>query len=349
MCNTKALSTSGNGLRTLVDWVQVTFKNEQDYKKILDILRMKEDDFIEVNGLYQYRKALYHDGIFILYDGNEEMGVHLQISGKGCRTYEGYNLHTWSELFGQFLWYDGKFTRIDLAIDDFHGYFSIPQVIRKIKRVEFVSKFKKAYRIEQINLENGQSEGNTVYFGSASSKLQIRMYEKNHERRNKGYKLEDGITCWNRTELQLRDERANVAAHLISADYFRNRGIIEETNEKTIEKYAAGILKNYLRFVVRNENDRNKHRWKTCKWWEEFTQGVERIKLSEKAPDRTVEQVINWLSKQTAISLAMVDLVEKGIIEKLIEEGRERFKDKHLKMVLEYADRKNPPQEKAEG
>ncbi|MCG3056041.1 replication initiation factor domain-containing protein, partial [Escherichia coli] len=115
------------------------------------------------------------------YDGSENMGVHLQMSGQGCREYEALNKKKWKELFFDFICYNAKFTRLDVAIDDFQGYFTIGSIERKVKDRLLTSKFKKARTMETILIESGKGEGKTIYFGSSQSSIQVRMYEKNHE------------------------------------------------------------------------------------------------------------------------------------------------------------------------
>lgn len=349
-CNTGVQSTSELGLKALIDWVQCTVKKEVELKEIIDMLGLKMDDFVETSGLYAYNKCLYHDGIFILFDGTDEMGVHIQFSGHGCRVYEEKKQKTWGTLFGELLLnYDAHFSRIDIAIDDFSGYFTLTQVINKIKRGEVVSKFKNAKGIVNWKLENGKEKGKTIYFGSSASQIQIRMYEKNYERLEKGKEV--NVDFWNRTEIQLRDKRADTVANMIASEYFAKKLDDSFTEEEIIGKYAKGILKNYLRFVNRGK-DTNKSRWNTCRWWHRFLGDVEKLKLAEQAPDRTVEKTKDWIVKQVAPSLAVLDIaLQKEIIESIITNGRTRLSEKHLKMLQRYftAEEENPPQKQAEG
>lgn len=351
LCNTGVQSTTETGLRVLIDWVQCTIKKEIDLKEVIELLGMKEEDFLETNGLYSYSKCLYHDGIYILYAGTEEMGIHIQFTGHGCRVYEEKNKKTWAYLFGELLVkYDANFTRLDIAIDDFKGYFTLQQVINKIKKGEVVSRFKRAKGIVNWNIGSGEERGKTIYFGSSASMIQIRMYEKNYEREEAGNQL--NVDFWNRTEIQLREERAETLANLIAADYY---AVMSKENEKAEEQiigeYAKGILKNYIRFVIK-EKDTNKSRWKICKWWADFLGEVERLKLSEKAPDRSVEKTKIWIEKQVAPSLAVLDIaMSKETIEAIVTNGKTRLSEKHVKMLQRFltAEEENPPQKQAEG
>lgn len=81
--------------------------------------------------------------IQIYYEGHsEDMGIHIHMGGQACREYEEYQVRTWAQLFA-LIFEQGHFTRIDIAIDDFKGYFKISAIERKIKTGQLSSKFKK--------------------------------------------------------------------------------------------------------------------------------------------------------------------------------------------------------------
>lgn len=326
-CNTGAQNTSETDLRACVDWVQATFKIVKPDQLINDVLGLKIEDFQEANGQFGYQKCKRLDNISIFYDGSEGMGIHLQMSGQGCRLYEALTKYEnpWVSIFSVFLRLKASFSRLDVAVDDFEGYFKIDQVVKKIKKGELVSKFKKARSMESIEIKTGDSKGMTIYYGSAKSRIQIRMYEKNFERENAGYELEKDVTCWNRTEVQARNERAQSIAEIIA-------------NDGEVGDVVKGILSYYLRFTVKGK-DMNKARWKTAPFWEKFLGNVEKLKLTKKAPDRTVERMEQWLEKQVAPSLAVLMEAHDGDVGKLykmITQGNTRLKDKDHEMVARF-------------
>lgn len=330
-CNTGAQNTLKSGLRACVDWVQVTFKNVSVDDLITHILHLELDDFRDVDhGKYGYRKCKKMEEISVYHEGSKDMGIHLEMTGQGCRLYEALSKskrqgRPWLVLLGMFLDIDANFTRIDAAIDDFHGYFKISQLIRKIKKGELISKFKKARGMESIEIKTGESKGMTIYYGSSKSRIQIRMYEKDHERENAGYELDENIKIWNRTEVQARDERAQKIAGIIA------RG-------EDIGDVVVGILSYYLRFVVKGK-DTNRARWKTAPFWEKFLNGVDKLRLTEIAPDRTVEKMERWLEKQVAPSLAILMKAydgDVGHLYQMISKGNKRLKDKDREMIARF-------------
>lgn len=326
-CNTGAQNTSTEGLRACVDWVQATFKIAQPDQLISEVLQLKIDDFQESNGQFGYQKCKRLDNILIFYEGSPGMGIHLQMTGQGCRLYEALTKYEnpWVSIFDVFLKMQASFSRLDVAVDDFDGYFDIGQIVRKIKRGELVSKFKKARSMESIEIKTGESKGMTIYYGSAKSRIQIRMYEKNMERENAGYEIEEGVDCWNRTEVQARNERAQSIAEIIA-------------NDGEIGDVVKGVLSYYLRFTTKGK-DSNKARWKTAPFWEKFLGDVEKLKLTKKAPDRTVQRIEQWLEKQVSPSLAVLMQAydgDVGRIYQMIKDGNTRLKDKDHEMIARF-------------
>lgn len=325
--NTGAENTLESGLKPCVDWLQATFKNVQPEQIIEDVLLENLDNFVKLDkGRYGYRSALKYGHITIYYNGHAGMGVHLEMTGQGCREFENRGVMDWQTFFKIVLACEASFTRIDLALDDHKGYWKISTLKRKAKNGEVISKFKSAMGIEKIRLEDGKTIGETLYFGSNSSMIKVRFYDKRLEQIGKGeaeHEIEHEI--WNRTEIQLRDDRAQATAQLIAAD-------------EPLGKIITGILKHYMRFAVKSK-DKNRSRWKTAKFWDEFLNDVEPLRLAITKPDSSIEQKIEWLRKQTSKTLAMVLKAEGGdmaILYEILHEGSQKIKEKDLALINEY-------------
>jgi phage replication initiation protein len=346
--NTGVENTRESGLRACVDWVQATFKSLSYEQVITEVLQMNLKEFAETkNGQFGYKCGLQCGNVTVYYEGQDGMGVHLHMTGQGCRQYESLKKRSWRNLFliMQSLDADSKFSRLDIAIDDFDGYFKIPSLIKKVKKGELSSKFKKATRIEKIAIDDGSSNGNTIYFGSPTSDIQIRMYEKNHQTEQ-----QDEIEMWNRTEIQLRNERANAVANII---------VREEEGNENLGRVIKGILAYYLEFKNKpkktdtNKVDTNKSRWKVSPFWTKFLGDVDKLQLTQVAPDRTVEKTASWLEAQVAPSLAiMANALDKKDFEKfykdLLENGEERLKEKDIKMIERFTNKKSSMREHRE-
>lgn len=323
--NTGAQNTYRFGLRALVDWVGATFLADTPPERVAEILGLPYGYFVQMDrGAMGYRKQLRFGHISIFYDGTPGMGVHLEMTGQGCREFEKMQPYRWDYLF-QYIRLYGKFTRLDVAIDDFAGYFTVGQIVDYVRKGLCSSKFKKAITIESNHISDGRSGGQTVYFGSPSSRIKVRFYDKLRERIEANKEMEEGVTFWNRTELELRDERADVMA-----DEILNSNYLGET--------IAGVLKNYINFKIRG-TDSNKSRWNDAQFWQQFLGDVEKIKLSPVAPDRTVTRIKNWIEKQTPRSLAVLFKAlgeDYYYLQELIEKGMEQLTDQDEAIINSY-------------
>ena len=330
-CNTGAENPLQSALNPRIDWLQATFKNEEYVQKpaqfIEEVLLLDPDKFDDLEvGLYGYRRSMRMGNIAVYYDGRADMGIHLQMTGSGCREFEYFGLD-WGTFFAIVVEAGGNFTRLDLALDDHYGYWSMRIVEKKVKRGEVVSKFKRATQIKKIDLETGETVGSTVYFGSGSSRIQIRMYDKRKEQMGKkDIDPEKLPEVWNRVEIEARDERAQAIAAMIAQDV--PAGVV-----------IRGILKYYVRFVVRG-TDKKRCRWKTVRWWKKFLDDVEPLRLVEKGEiDATIEKRVAWVKRQVAPSLAAIIKAMDGemtVIYDAIKEGMERLKPRDLVMIRQY-------------
>ena len=131
-----------------------------------------------------------------------------------------------------------KITRLDVAFDDHTGLLDMQTIIQDTLADRYVAK---ATSWECIQ----SNKGTSVVIGSRQSPVLIRIYDKARERN-----CEQG-THWVRIELQLRDDRCK---EFINQPY-------------EIGETFAGVLLNYLRYVVPDEIDTNKWRWPLTDYW----------------------------------------------------------------------------------
>lgn len=221
------------------------------------------------------------------------MGVFVDLSGQACREYEltfektGFS---WQSFFNYLLGYDINVTRLDLAIDDTVGYFTLKQIENKIKSGCVVSKFRTGRNFEEFLLETGETLGQTIYFGK--SDVMIRFYDKLEEREAKNFALSNDIDFWQRTELQIRKDRAMQACKIISQG-------------GELGSYVGGILRNYVSFKVKG-TQKQRYKWENCKWWDLFLGSTSKIKLTEIHPFPTIIRKKEWIDTQVSSSLATV-------------------------------------------
>lgn len=299
----------------LIDWLAFTVP---DLPTVFNILSIKESDFIELpKGMNGYKKQKQCGHIRVMYDGSENMGCHVEMSGQACREYEtrGGKYFKWWPTLSEVLEAHGSFSRIDLAIDDRSGLLSLDEIERKIKAGEVRSKFRTARPGTEHNLADGTKIGQTIYFGSKSSSIQMRFYDK---------ALEQGVDgTWIRTEIQARDERATAVVVALLGDV-------------PVGHIASGVFRNYVVFVEKNKTDTNKARWAVCEWWNSYLGSVEAIRLSIEQKPRTLKEVESWVNKQIGPTLAMLMLANEGDtswINEVMVNSKYRLKPKHYAMI----------------
>lgn len=242
----------------LIDWLTVTSHIDSP-ETMIQLLCMDCHSFEEMqSGLNGYRKRLHFEGINVLYDGADNMGVCLTMSGQGCRTFETYGIHTggitWLSLLAEFAEDPDSYniTRIDLAFDDHTGILDMETLLDDTDDHNYVS------RSRWWKVEYG-SEGSTVYHGSPTSDIRVRIYDKAAERG-----CQDG-EHWIRVELMLRRENAASAVSKILE--YLDAG-----------KVFCGILRNYVTYVTPT-SDSNRSRWPITEYWAQLIDHAERIRI----------------------------------------------------------------------
>lgn len=324
--NRGGISPLQNSLTSCVDWFSCTFFNVTKWQEIAAAFFLNIDNFeCSDGGINGYRKKAIFEHIHIYYEGHaESMGIFINLSGQGCRQLEEVLEElsmTWQDFFKYVRGYDINITRLDIAVDDFKGYFKIKQLEKCIRSGCVVSRFRKARNFEEIRLDDGETEGQTIYFGK--DEVMIRFYDKYQERLAKNIMLKENITFWQRTELQLRGDRAVAAIDIIIH------------NNHDLGDFVKGVLNKYLAFKVKG-NDKKKARWKNTRWWDSFLNGVGKISLSMQAPDKSVIRTKHWIDNQVVGSFAMLYESlgnDPLLVDYMLTRGREQMSDRQKQMA----------------
>lgn len=248
-----------------------------------------------------------------------DMGVCLNLSGQGCRTFEEHSTVGWMSLFELIEKYHGNITRLDLAYDDHMGVIDIYRFACDIKERNYRSKSKHADVLWSDDQEN-DIQGLSVYIGAKSSDVLIRVYDKAAER---GYKDRH----WIRVELQLRHDRASSAMDQI-------------LQHESIGSVSSGILRNYLTVCIPS-GDSNKSRWSVAYYWQRVIGQMETIRLwaapgepynFHKAEDQMIKQYCQFLLTFREIHGTMNDLLEAA----RRYHGKKPLKKKYVNAINEH-------------
>jgi len=324
-----------SGLDALIDWVQVTFKNVSLDDVINHVLQIPKRWFTyEKRGRFRYAGKYVCEDIEILVapDDYKEMGLHLYLTGKACRDMEKHlsgQKRTWFDFFKDCVKLGGSFTRLDIAIDDKGSdagklYFDIHKLKKKIEKGELISKLKK-WSYYDSGAIDGERAGRTINFGSRISNVYIVFYEKNYEQAEKYEKPVEEIGLWNRYEIRLRKDAADIC-------------IEELVRSQGLEYIAKSVLNTYLRFVVRKDSEKKRNRWPVWKPWLKFIEDTEKLKLSTAPAPLTLERKIVWIEDYVAPSLNIIARAGEYSGRDFLGEAIKgaKVQQKHEKVLEEY-------------
>ena len=110
----------------LIDWLSITTKSLNEIE-VTQLLGMEEFPWELVRGARGYHDRLYFSGVSVHYNGRDDMGVWLEMSGQGCRTFETLGTGDYEKLFRLVKSGHGNITRLDVAYDD-HTGVAVPEL-----------------------------------------------------------------------------------------------------------------------------------------------------------------------------------------------------------------------------
>lgn len=314
--NTGAQITAPFENRCIIDWFAFTIRKTDPYE-IVDMMGFKRGLFTELDrGGMGYKKRLQYGHLTVFFDGPENMGVHVEMSGQGCREFETSN-HSWIDLIALIELEKGRLTRLDLAVDTVDGSLSIGRINYALRTGRVRTKFTKTRTTESADIspEGLRNKSRTRYFGSGTSRVMFRIYDK---------AAQLGIDAdWQRFELQLRDDRAQIAA-------------LEILRRENLGFIAAGIINQYLAFI--NNDDSNRSRCTLADWWFNWLHHTEKLKLTTSKAIKTITQVKDFIKKQYAPTLAMIKKsgpyhLFQEFIKEVLDDGYSRMTQKHDRIL----------------
>lgn len=326
----------------LIDWLTVTFKDvtpndvqmmlgltgetwteKQSFKNGYPVDRFFGNIHIwyGADDPKYYTDGFNSNGVWVTAEmkARNDMGVCLNMSGQGCRSFEEFSSVGWMSLFEMIQRYDGNVTRLDLAYDDHMGVIDIRRLACDVRDENYRSKSKYA-EITWSNDQDKDLQGMTVYIGRKSSDVLIRIYDKAAER---GYTDRH----WIRIELQLRHDRAASALDQL-------------LQRESIGVLSAGVLRNYLTICVPS-SDTNKSRWPVAYYWQRVIGQIETIRIWSapgepynfyKTEDHLVKQYAQFLLAFTEMYGSIQDL----LIAAKKYHGSKDLKPKYKNAIVEH-------------
>ncbi|MDI7164453.1 replication initiation factor domain-containing protein [Leptospira santarosai] len=242
----------------------------------------------------------------------------------------------------------GKFTRIDLAQDDYEGLLDLPLIYEKLERKEVSTRFRGYSKYESSGKDNSSESpsmdhksGYTIYIGSfRKSNCFVRIYDK---------KLQVGEECawpvWNRVEFQLNQEAADQYCNPTwnvnpeTGEIVKGKNRFPDPRRATFaDRSFPKTAYYYLKFLdpyYKQKQDSlgfwyleetHKRNWADCSWWTQFLQVSEGQSIGLPKNETGLEEIDNWLKHQASGAICLLTSVYgERYIEELLEVGKEKF------------------------
>lgn len=230
-----------------------------------------------------------------------------------------------------------KFTRIDLAKDDYLGLLDLNLIEEKLKNGHVMTRFRN-YQIyenqEFTKIESGKigkmESGKTLYIGNFKSDSLVRIYDKGRKE-NKNFH-------WVRVEFQFR--------HSV-ADQYCNKSILidpstGEIKKKTdSQKISLGdiydrdfnsVANYYLRFLDETKNRKNeiahKRHWHTSKFWEKFIDTKEKNSIGLPKYKTGLEDLKTWATRSiSGLNYLLEQAYGEDYKKERSTEGKKKFSE----------------------
>lgn len=292
------------------DFMRIRFDSSSVYKmkKLLAFFGKPNVDIntldFERGGLgYRGRIELY-EGVYLLIYGpsciNGCPATTLNVTGKGCNDMIKRDLKNFMDLIRFCLQHGYKFTRLDLAIDNFTTIFPLEKIMKHVLEESYTSVSSKGF--ELIGKPNKKSkygyDGLTLYLGHSKkvkSDLELRIYAKNYEQG-----VEEEIPNWVRWELQLGDHARIKQVLILLLIAF------EQNNFFDWFLFVAGIMREVVEFKILGM-DSNKSRWKIDPEYLEFLDNVKGVKLFASPSDKTsFDKSLDWFKRSCSLFLTQL-------------------------------------------
>lgn len=287
-----------------IDWLSLSFPPDVKNKTLESILQglVASEDLEETRGQLGYSSSYRtaDRSIRLLLDGGHgEMGPHLTLTGKACEKHQD-DMFT---LVSKAINLGAKVARVDLSVDDYDGLLDLSEMQRSIKGGGCVSRFRKEARTEEYcRHTTGRVVGQIVRFGSRTSPVSIRFYDKGMQK-GKDYH-------WIRIELELKKKVS--------------QPVVEEWIQGTpLDDLFYGILGTYLSFRDPCK-DSNRSRWPVAIWWQSFLNQRERVNFRIRKDSH--KEDFEWFVKNYDKVLARVERhYGPEIFQRMAESGKRKI------------------------
>jgi phage replication initiation protein len=293
-------------------------------------------------------------GVTIFEGGRLDMGIHIRMSGMGCREVEQGRGDFWPGWLRYLCQLGVSFSRLDVALDDKSGGFCMDDIVGSVRAGSVTGDWRHNPQIiEDRGKGDGRLAGCTVYFGSSASDRRLCIYDKAAEQKEKhkhragsvgtpidgllpavtytddssinsaGAVVGDGP--WIRVEYRTRGKSAGALAALI--------GNSESVNPL---EDVVGLIYRMVDFKQPHLSDSNMSRWLTVDWWACFVGQARKARLVIGRVVQSIDTIREWVERVVAPSLALITRFKGGDVGwlyKCMEEANKRLRPRQLAML----------------
>ncbi len=272
------------------------------------------EDWIPLDyGSHGYQSAIAGPGGARLdFDAKGRWDFNLSLPGKACRRVGGDRMISLLRFCFENA---GKARRIDVCIDDYGHTVTPEMVMSAAQGPDVVTKVKQGRIIQGFDIKSDAVTGQTVYFGSPTSRRQMRVYDKNLE--------SDGEIDAVRWEMQERDDAAET--------------LLGDLAYQPWQIIIPRRIVSFIDFRDYESNSEVEHR-ERLDWFKAFVGSVERANVYIAQGIGTVRDKIDWIRRTIAPMLAVAMDYWKGDTEELwdiVKDGKSRWKPRHRALLAE--------------
>ena len=362
--------------KPFVDWLSFSVKYHKDSFDWIERTFGRSSIPME-KGAFGYSEAYFTDTqALVAFSPNKPQNkIHVSLSsGALFRISENISV---AEIVSKVINLDGKFSRIDLAKDDYEGYLDMETIFQKLATGSVASRLRtfaeyrgnqqtqviKSHKAFTSSNEENKRYGQTIYIGDMKQgKVFVRIYDKEAQT-GKGY------DHWIRTEFQLRHQAAdnycNPKAYFsqeTGEETKKRRTSIEismheeteteinlssDFTNRSYDKTAFYYLK-FLEpsFKIEKFDDselltlKHKRHWITSEWWTEFLQTNKGESIGMPKNETGLEEIKQWaLNSTSGADYLLTKLYGDSWTDEKEKAGKEKFeKNKKYQTLLKGMD-----------
>lgn len=215
--------------------------------------------------------------------------------------------------------YKGRFSRFDIAVDDFGKTLDFDRIERDVDEENYF--FTNTAQVVRSYKRGRLSTGKTIYFGSKQSDKMVRIYDKSAE--------SGGEIDSHRVEAQFRAK----FAEMIGGEWL---AMIQEESQ-AIAQWLVSIVTGCVEF--RNRISKNRERCPLVQWWADFLELLKaaplRVSLPKKTPClvRTMDALERQYGSMLVVIYKALGDVFDGWLCQVLESGEERLGTRHRALL----------------